>query len=57
MMVMMIFSYDDDDDDGGGGGGGGGGDDSLTHKLGCLWAWWVERVESLEMRSIEKKIH
>jgi hypothetical protein len=25
--------------------------------LGCLWAWWVERVESLEMRSIEKKIH
>jgi hypothetical protein len=50
-MVMMIFSYDDDDDD------GGGGDDSLTHKMGCLWAWWVERVESLEMRSIEKKIH
>jgi hypothetical protein len=25
--------------------------------MGCLWAWWVERVESLEMRSIEKKIH
>jgi hypothetical protein len=39
--VKMIFSYDDDDDD-----GGGGGDDFLTHKMGCLWAWWVERVES-----------
>jgi hypothetical protein len=39
----MIFSYDDDHD----GGGGGGGDDSLTHKMGCLWAWWVERVEEL----------
>jgi hypothetical protein len=57
MLVIMIFSYDDDDDGGGGGGGGGGWDDSLTHKMGCLWAWWVERVESWEMRSIEKKIH